>query len=202
MAKITLNDGTVVEGNVDEIEYLFKNFSNKETEDKTEFKVGDYVKLSIKEGGRPYFGWDDVKNGEIGVIKEIQPDGILRVDFPFFRERSREVKVAMEAGKIGRHPWWFAKPNELIKLSPREATFARAGRKLDEFRNGDIARVLHSPYASPEGTLIEVVEVIGYNIKAKGWCKVRKDIVEYSYGPEDLELVAPAEIRVDTEASD
>lgn len=183
MAKITLNDGTVVEGNVDEIEYLFKKLSNKETEDKTEFKVGDYVKLSIKEGERPYFGWDDIKNGEIGVIKGIQPDGVLKVDFPSFR-------------------WWSAKPNELIKLSSRESTFARAGRKLDEFRKGDIARVLHSPYASPEGTLIEVVEVIGYNIKAKGWCKVRKDIVEYSYGPEDLELVAPAESRVDTEASD
>ena len=188
MAKITLNDGTVVEGNVDEIEYLVKKLSNEEIEDKTEFKVGDYVKLSIKDGERPYFGWGGVKNGEVGVIKEIQPDGVLKVDFPSFS-------------------WFSAKPNELIKLSPREATFARAGRKVGEFKEGDIAKVIRSPLASPVGSLVEVVKIGGFvnSIQAKGWSVSREEIVEYLYRPEDLELVAPVENRVDnidTEASD
>lgn len=187
--KITLKSGEVVEGTVAEIEELVKRLNEQITVASVEgeiekFKIGDYVRLSIKDGEHPHFGWGGVKNGEIGVVEGIYSDKIV-VNFPSFE-------------------MWNAKPDELVKLSPREVAFARAGRKLDEFKKGDIARVLHSPCASPEGTLVEVVKIIDHmpSIRAKGWSVLHKDIFEYSYDPKRLELVAPVEHRVDTEASD
>lgn len=46
------------------------------------FSVGANVKLVIKEGSKPEFGWGDVENGDQGIIKGIYDDDTIIVDFP------------------------------------------------------------------------------------------------------------------------
>jgi len=88
--KITLKSGEVVEGTVAEIEELAKRLNEQITVASVEaeiekFKIGDYVRLSIKDGEHPHFGWGGVKNGEIGVVVEIYSDRIV-VNFPSFEK--------------------------------------------------------------------------------------------------------------------
>lgn len=45
------------------------------------FKVGDKVKLVVKNGNEPRYGWGNVKPGDEGVIAQIQSDGDLIVEF-------------------------------------------------------------------------------------------------------------------------
>lgn len=147
------------------------------------FKIGDYVKLSIPDGKMPHFGWGDVKNGDVGKVVSVSGFKVV-VDFPKQKE-------------------WNAKPEELIKLTAREVPFAKAGRKLDEFKVGDIVRIIDSN-ACPNGLkgydgLITEIDAI------KDWSLpfhvIKPSFVENSVNTwlraSQIELITPVENRVD-----
>ncbi|WP_419884867.1 hypothetical protein [Paenibacillus sp. B-A-8] len=96
------------------------------------FNVGDSVKLTIADGEKPCYGWGSVSNGDIGKVTRVF-GASLRVDFP--KQRG-----------------WDAKPEELAKVTAEEiaalasiekeaqeiAKWAKLGRKVGEFKRGDI----------------------------------------------------------------
>jgi hypothetical protein len=49
------------------------------------FRPGEQVILDIPPGRAPRFGWGNVENGDIGVVRECRHDGshwVVMVDFP------------------------------------------------------------------------------------------------------------------------
>ncbi|MEC0167904.1 hypothetical protein [Paenibacillus graminis] len=95
------------------------------------FSVGDTVKLTVADGGRPCYGWGRVSNGDIGKVAYVSSDSIS-VDFP--KQRG-----------------WNAKPEELTKVDPRDA-FAEGDKVrlisggntsgLHDYETGDVYTVL------------------------------------------------------------
>ncbi|MDQ0154963.1 hypothetical protein [Robertmurraya andreesenii] len=125
----------------------FKLVTDREPKagDFAKFSEGDTVKLVIKEGKRPHYGYGLVDNGEIGTIREIRKD-LIKVDFP------------SQSG-------WSAKPNELEKVSAEElakqaetARWASIGRKPNEFKKGDIVRLNQDSGANYKGEIVEIAQ--------------------------------------------
>ncbi|MBX6362045.1 MAG: hypothetical protein IRZ03_18470 [Acidobacterium ailaaui] len=148
-----------------------------------EFKVGDYVKLSIPDGKSPAFGWGDVKNGDVGKVVSVWDFKIV-VDFPKQKE-------------------WNAKPEELIKLTAREVSFAKAGRKLDEFKVGDIVRIIDShAYVNGlkgyDGLITEIDDIdemsLPFHVIKPSF--VENDVNTWLHASQ-IELITPVENRVD-----
>jgi len=146
-----------------------------------EFKVGDYVKLSIPDGKSPYFDWGMVENGDVGKVVSVWDYKVV-VDFP-------------------KQKGWSAKPEELVKLTAREVPFAKAGRKLNEFKVGDIVRVINdhsTDLEDYEGIIAEVDNVSGtvkpYHVATPVFVKSSFDGWMWA---DQLELIAPVENRVD-----
>lgn len=94
----------------------------------------------------------------------------------------------------------FTEPHNLEKIgnTARDLSFFKAGRELNEFKIGDIVRVLHSAFAHPKYSIIEITGFLeDGNILAKGYDDDVDSVEEYIYNAEKLELIAPAESRVD-----
>jgi ribosomal protein L21E len=88
------------------------------------FKVGDSVKLTIADGKFPSSGYGEVSNGDIGVIYSINGNGVV-VDFP-------------------KQSAWFGLLSEFTLATPADteaAAWSAIGRKVGEFKTGDVVRV-------------------------------------------------------------
>jgi hypothetical protein len=92
------------------------------TESAPKFKVGDYVKLSIKDGKSPKYGWGGAKNGDIGKVVEVEYDGTVRVDFP-------------------NQEGWLADPSEIVLVTDEEVAQVKV-KMQTKFEVGDYARVV------------------------------------------------------------
>lgn len=178
--KLTLPDGSVAEGTLEEIAQLLNMVTKNQTEgDETEkeFSVGDYVKVV----GPTFF--NDIKEG--AVAKIIRPIG-----------RDGDYKIEL----LDESDYDYAKPHNLekVEITSRDLSFFKAGRELNEFKIGDIVRVLHTPFAHPKYSIIEITGFLDDGaILAKGYDDDVDSVEEYIYYAEHLELIAPAESRVD-----
>jgi ribosomal protein L21E len=150
------------------------------------FKVGDYVKLSIKDGKSPKYGWGDAKNGDIGKIVEIRSDGTIKVDFP-------------------NHEGWNGVSHELVPATDEEvaqakeeARWAKIGRKPGEFKKGDIVRVIDSASSRIYNGEIGVLGEKDFDGTFRVFVR---DVTEANWhGPQRLELICPVEQRFDLAA--
>lgn len=178
--KLTLPDGSVAEGTLEELAQLLNTAIKDQTEGdetKKEFSVGDYVKV-------------------VGptVCNDIKEGAVAKIIGPIDRDGDYEIELLDESD------YDYAKPHNLKKLeiTSRELSFFKAGRELNEFKIGDIVRVLHTPSAHPKYSIIEITGFLeDGNILAKGYDDDVDSVEEYIYKAENLELIAPAESRVD-----
>lgn len=158
-------------------------------------KVGDYAK--VVEGS-------DLDEADAGDIVKIIHDDYDRVPFKcdvikgrrdadyIWAEESdlvlaTEAEVAEAKAKLA--PKFsvgdYAKPSSLEKVSAEEAKWAEIGRKVDEYKVGDIVRYRN------DGEICEVVQLkygIGCLTKEHGICEE---------DPSTIELVTPVEARFD-----
>lgn len=147
----------------------------------SKFTRGTHVQLTVEEGKLPKHGWGGVKNGEVGVVSGVN-GSIVKVDFP-------------------RHSRWSADPSELTILTAEEAEevakWAAIGRKVGEFKEGDIARVTPSG-CGDGGHPVGTIGVIEYCPK---WSKLRLRAGGELYSHTgNMELVAPVESVVNLTA--
>jgi len=88
--------------------------------------------------------------------------------------------------------------DEKIGNTARNLSFFKAGRELNEYKVGDIVRVLHTPFAHPKYSIIEITGFLDDGaILGKGYDGDVDSVEEYIYYAEHLELIAPAKSRVD-----
>lgn len=140
-----------------------------------QFKVGDYAKVIT-----------DVNEHREGDIVKIT--GLESTLFDFHIDR------------IGKGVFGYIDAINLEKISEGDVKFAELGRKPGEFEKGDIVRVTNAESSGhiqgdiseiinvePEGTRLRMFEVKVVN---------DSDIGGWLY-PEDIELIAPVERRVD-----
>lgn len=55
-------------------------------QEEPEFKVGQKVKVIVKRGDETKYGWGGVTSGDVGIVKSIENDDSLYVDFPNQKE--------------------------------------------------------------------------------------------------------------------
>src|SRR5690554_4287914 len=140
------------------------------------FAVGDYVKVV----GPTYFG--NIKEGTISKIKDpIDYEGDYLIVLP-------------DGSKFD-----YAKPHNLekVEITSRDLSFLNAGREVNEYKVGDIVRVLYNTIAHPKQSIIEITGIEPEGIHAKGYDVEMDGVEEWWYDAEDFELIAPAESRVD-----
>ncbi len=134
------------------------------------FEVGDYAKVV----GRTFAG--DLTTGSIvKITKEADCDG--------------EYRAELLDGSDYDH----APASSLEKLSEKEAKFAKIGRKVDEYKDGDIVRVVIKSGNVPVGTIGEVGDLDKDSFRVN--TEVHS-IINWS-NPKRAELITPVERRFD-----
>lgn len=102
---------------------------------KLTIEVGSTVRLTIKDGEDPRYGWGAVRNSAIGTVANI--DGInAYVNFPEQR-------------------WWHALLSELTIVSDGEKTQPQP--ELVRFKVGEYARTLVAKAGMPTGSIVKIV---------------------------------------------
>jgi ribosomal protein L21E len=157
-----------------------------------QFSVGDSVRLTVEDGKRPRFGYGSVSNGDIGKVSLTFSD-CIGVNFP------------------ERHGW-MADPTELTKLTAEEVAeierkqaeekrWAAIGRKVNEYKRGDIVKFIRSDRYNAltpgdVGTVVRKdsdgdLRVNTQNVTDGNWFK-----------PSQITLIVPVEQRFDTKEVD
>lgn len=137
-------------------------------------KVGDYVR--VKDGA-------DSRHGDIGAGE------IVKVtDFGHYS--SRKVRVQL----LDDSDYDYFKAEDLELVDEKVVTFAKIGRKPNEFKKGDIVRVVDSPCAKPDGSIFEVQSL---DLMGRAFCD---ESYVYNAYRGHIELVTPVESRVDSGA--
>src|SRR5690554_1592396 len=159
-------------------EYEVITEENVETAEQAnpKFVVGDYAKVVGPTN------LNNIKEGTITKIKDpIDYDGDYLIVLP-------------DGSKFD-----YAKPHNLekVEITSRDLSFLNAGREVNEYKVGDIVRVLNSPIAHPKQSIIEISRIEQGSILAKGYDDRMGGVKEWRYNVEDFELIAPAESRVD-----
>lgn len=170
--KMVLTDGTVIEGTVEELAKMAHILGGIETP----FNVGDYVEVTSKSDAMLGIGEGDI----VRIVNE-DADG------------SYKYCITKE-GALG-----YANAENLCKLflSDRELSFIRAGRNIDEIKEGDIVEVtgevdtgsMNRPGdigVAGEGSWGAIIQV-----PARNWGGGNHHLFK------DLKLIAPASARVD-----
>ncbi|WP_418041082.1 hypothetical protein [Paenibacillus xylanilyticus] len=156
-----------------------------------QFTVGDTVKLTIQAGKNPRFGYGSVDNGDIGKVTEVFRTHIV-VDFS------------------PKQRGWKADPTELTKLTAEEvaeiereqaeeARWNAIGRKVNEFKRGDIVEVTISNSGHAVGTIGELVSGSHFAIPTEFGVRANGSTKCHLSG---LKLVTPVEQRFDTKEVD
>ncbi|MFW5434305.1 hypothetical protein [Paenibacillus apiarius] len=142
--------------------------------EQSKFAEGDYVKVIVDT--------EDLDEGSIGKITEVDTGDTwpLRVEL-----------------LDGSDDYWY-KPNQLEKVTEEVAKWAAIGRKVGEFKEGDIARVTPSGRGD-KGHPVGTIGVIEY---CPTWSKLRLRAGGNLYSHTgNMELVAPVESVVNLTAS-
>ncbi|MFF2886689.1 hypothetical protein [Paenibacillus sp. NPDC057967] len=103
-------------------------------------KVGDTVKLSIPEGESPRYGWGSVKNGNVGKIRYVDGNGVT-VDFPNQR------------GWNGLTSEFVIVSEDDVKAEAERLKWAAIGRKVGEYKTGDVVECIDSCSGHRIGTV-------------------------------------------------
>lgn len=193
MAKITLNDGRIFEGTIEElVELLVKvdGLGAEFTED-DELKVGDYVvplesaddeyeitNTKMKLGKVVEERAGDYRDIEVEVIAH---EGDLRVGVTFPVESKHFRKATDEE---------VAQAKAEHERKQAEQKWAKIGRKPGEFKKGDIVRVVECTGAHEIGEIVELAKDCANEY-------LGNDGVVLVGEPEWFELIAPVESRVD-----
>lgn len=160
-----------------------KAWEKEQNAEFAKFSEGDKVRLVSGGGNFPLKGY---KDGEVYTVYKAK----------FYHENGYRVQI-----KDGKVMFGYATPDQLEKISEKEAVeiekWASIGREVDEFKAGDIAEVVHSPNASPVGTLVSITKVDVDSILAIGWSVPLGKTLGYAYNKENLKLITPAEHRFD-----
>lgn len=126
-----------------------------------DIKIGDTVKLTIKDGGRPYYGWGAVENGEIGEVVRIDDDGLIKVDFPSQSNWSAlgsELSVLMRDSLYNKYVKVAGGDEEPFDCPKGYAGWGKSGQGLVAF--GSIGRVVEETdkgvYVDFEGKALSV----------------------------------------------
>jgi hypothetical protein len=131
MARVTLADGTVIEGTIEEFKQMGVKFTIEDTPEP--LKVGDFAKTLAES-----------KHGHTGIGEIVK---IESTDFPL--ESGHTIAVRNSRGGDG-----LFKPSELLRATDEEIAEAKLnllenaeaekwvkiGRKPNEFKEGDIVR--------------------------------------------------------------
>jgi len=157
---------------------IIERSGENEFEETTKFKAGDFAKVV----GDTHFG--GIKKGTVvEICAEADYDDDIRFE------------------TLNGDDYDFAKAESLEKVNPteRELTFFRAGRNIDEFKEGDVVEVLEDRALGSENkagdigvikkTYESISDVYDVFVKARG--------IHYSHVADTLKLVAPVESRVD-----
>lgn len=158
---------------------VFKRVSPASKTVKRHAKVGDYVRITGKRtpnaGGPHHFNI-----GDIAKVCKVLSDSVL-CDRVTDDRRQRISPINYEI------------------ITEEEAKWAKIGRKVGEYKVGDLVRVVET-YASgyPEGTVGEVVEQPPYWVGGKRTAVAHNGAVRDHTG--DVELVTPVESRFDKSA--
>jgi len=209
MAKVTMND-MVFEGTPEEIAAVFAEMEKRQAKAESEvgpvfieepkeepLKHGDYAKVIGIEATESHRGRHGFEIGEIVKIELIN-----------------DVNQAATCAKLNGNyaPRKYVSLEDIVKATEEEVTAAKAeieakkveakwteiGRKPNELKTGDIVRVIDSPCAHPEGSLVEVQTVYtDASLSAKGYDEGYGRIVMYGYALDDVELITPVEARFD-----
>jgi transcription antitermination factor NusG len=147
------------------------------------FAEGDKVRLISGGGEYPLSGYE---NGKIYTVKS--PKYHLGKTFGY--------KVQLTGGSVAHG---YAKPKQLEKVTAEELAqtkaeqkWAKIGRKPGEFKKGDIVRVVECTGAHEIGEIVELAEDGASEY-------LGNDGVVYVGEPEQFELIAPVESRVDVD---
>ncbi|MHA7962832.1 hypothetical protein ACX93W_01720 [Paenibacillus sp. CAU 1782] len=110
------------------------------------FAIGDKVRIAVPESVALRHGRAGVKNSEVGEVTAVSSDRVT-VNFPSFGNG------------------WDGLPGELTTVTEEEAVqaaesakWAAIGRKVNEYKAGDIVLVVRTAGGHPVGTIGEVVE--------------------------------------------
>lgn len=189
MAKLTLTDGTIFEGTTEEIFAITERFNGVKEEEvaKTNpLKLGDSVIIS----GKSVFDVD--LDGELGVY------GGTSIHFTPSHARVCDVGgkgyvVKYEQLRKATDEE-VAEAKALAEQSAKEAIFTQAGRKPNEYRKGDIVRVVKESNGHDVGIIGEVtVDEISDRPDVKARNKSGRAVSLFSY----VEPITFVESRLD-----
>lgn len=148
--------------------------------------MGEHVLLDVKEGDRirvtnAFASWEAYKNGDI-----------LTVTSNEFNEGRPFVHVEETTRALYHYEFEVISDSEAAEAI-ETAKWAKIGRNPNEYKVGDIARVIDSPAALPNGAIFEVRRVLGGGTVEDN--SKRKYV--YMVPETQLELITPVEQRFD-----
>jgi hypothetical protein len=175
MAKITLADGMVIEGTIEELKQMGVKFPVETSEIEQEpLKVGDYAKVSNHVSHDGYAG--------AGDIVELHSNDGGFYDFKVVKLTDRSDCTLFDRCSLTR-----ATDEEVAEVKAKlefAEKWAKIGRKPNEFKAGDAVRY--------KNAFTTVVVVIPGLIRINQSSNVDKHI---AVNPSELTLVFPAEAR-------
>lgn len=142
------------------------------------FEVGDYI-VALSAADEEYFYTNT--NMKLGKVIEICDDGEIKIEVVRHENDSYEGQTF----EVDRRFFRKAYKEEVETALPQNAIFTKLGRKPNEFKKGDIVRVIDS--AGGDLVVGEIYEIDGFN----------DDIETVGGWAAGFELVAPVESRVD-----
>lgn len=146
-------------------------------------KTGDIVVITANTNGSRN------KVGDIGKLRDVDYVDVPNRPKVAFSNGNFTKESEMRLATPAEIEQYEAAEHALATQIAKEAVFTKAGRKPNEYRKGDVVRVVYSPGASPVGSIFEVSDVRpSGNVKERGI---------YVYKPEHIEIVCFAENRAD-----
>lgn len=184
MAKITLPNGSVLEGTIEEIRKFLTEQSKTDGPLQPAFQIGDYVRIVSEENNHPKI------IGKIVKIDTKDDQFLYLVDFLY---------------GYSDYTAWYG-PNGLVKVGKEEALWLSIGRKIGEFKKGDI--VMYTPNSAENSInmhlgLKEYIGIFTEVEQAEGSfvCFKKLPFVNNSCGTctsaSELKLIVPVEYRFD-----
>lgn len=158
-----------------------------------QFAKGDKVRLVSGGGDYPLYGF---KDGEIYEVYSPRHE----------HDHGTKVQIVRADGKCG-----FANPDQLVKLTEvelaeierkkaEEAKWSAIGRKVGEFKKGDVVKITRYQCGHAEGSIVTVTNVYETSMDVRG---IRNDsLITYGADNRCVELIAPVESVVNLRGGD
>lgn len=153
-----------------------------------EFEVGDYI-VALSAADKEYYCTN--MNMKLGKVIEICDDGYIKIEVV----RHENDLYEGQTFEVDRRFFRKAYKEEVDMALPQNAIFTKLGRKPNEFKKGDIVRVVSTGSSQhKQGDIGEITEFLWRscfrvktaNIDSVNWVSA-----------DDVKLVAPVESRVD-----